>query len=420
MRSPSSSSATASNTVDVRSDAYWPGFASLRAIAMLLGITLHSAMAYISKPLEGAVWLVTESSSQICDLIFWWVHAWRIPLFFFLAGFFARSTMERHGPAGFARRRLKRLVVPYFVAIYTIGPVLYSVFAIGWYVTGQCTYAQMMPHVPFPAHIESQAFGPGHLWFLQDLIIMSIVYLILSVALSADSRAEDSVIAERLALWWMPIMFAVPTSLLLWSDVSPIVAIDNTFLADPPRLLYFGVYFVGGIMAFRNRTWFRGVTRFAPLHLLLSLPFVVIMLLLQNGHVVDVQTSGGRLALCSTVAIVAWLTVYGLLGLFLRYLNSEPPTVRYIADSSYWMYLIHLPVVAALQVVLYEVDIPSFVKFMIVGFTTTVIGLLSYRMLVRYTVIGRYLHGSRRRTVGDSAMSGVSSTSQLTPPFTNA
>jgi len=402
------------------SDAYWPGFAALRAIAMLLGIMLHSTLAYVSKPLDGVVWLVTESSSPICDVLFWWVHAWRIPLFFFLSGFFAKLSMDRHGPAGFARRRVKRLVIPYFVAVYTIGPALYLVFAVGWYLTGQCTSAQMLPHVPFPAHIQAQAFGPVHLWFLQDLIIMSIVYLVLSVALGAESQAEDSVKAERLARWWMPMIFAVPTGLLLWSDPSPIVAINNTFLVDPSRLLYFSVYFTGGIMAFQNRTWFRSTTRFAPLHLVLSLPCVALLMFLQNGQVVDTQSLLGRLGLGCTVAMVAWLTVYGLLGVFLRYLNSEPPTIRYVADSSYWMYLIHLPVVAALQVVLSFVELPSFLKFTLVGVTTTVVGLLSYRVLVRDTIIGRYLHGPRTRAVGDSTASEASSTSRLTPPFSSA
>lgn len=407
------------DAADQSSDAYWPGFAALRAIAMLLGIALHSAMAYVSRPLDGVVWVVREPSSPICDVIFWWVHTWRIPVFFFLAGFFASLTMGRHGPVGFAVRRLKRLVIPYFVAVYTIGPVLYLVFAFGWYVTGQCTYAQMWPHVPFPAHIQSQAFGPAHLWFLQDLIIMSLVYLGLSVTLGPGTQTENPATASQPASWWMPIAFAVPTGLLLWSDTSPVVAMNNTFLVDPSRLLYFSVYFTGGIMAFHNRSWFRSLTRFNTLHLLLSLPFTALLLFLQKGAIVDVDSLLGRLVLGCTVAMVAWLTLYGLLGLFLRTLNSEPPTVRYLADSSYWMYLIHLPVVLILQIALHTVDIPLVVKFTIVALFTTLIGLLSYHTLVRYTIIGRYLHGPRTRTVVDSTALQNSSNSQLTPPVNN-
>ncbi len=96
------------------------GMSALRAIAMLLGITLHASMAYLARPLEGMRWVVQDTPSLIGDFAYWWVHAWRLPLFFFLAGFFAKLTMDRYGAEQFARKRFKRLVVPYLVAAWTI------------------------------------------------------------------------------------------------------------------------------------------------------------------------------------------------------------------------------------------------------------------------------------------------------------
>ena len=371
------------------------GMSALRAIAMLLGITLHASMAYLAVPLKDMRWVVQDTPSLISDFAYWWVHPWRLPLFFFLAGFFAKLTMDRHGVSQFARKRFKRLVIPYLVAAWTIGPILYVVFVCGWYLTGQCTYAQMMPHVPLPPELQKNSFGPAHLWFLQDLIIMSSVYLFLSVVMpGTDKSVRESKIIIAPG-WWMPIAAAIPTGLLLWSDLSPVVAHHNTFLADPPRLLYFTIYFIGGIVAFQNREWFIQAVRFPTTHLLLSVPFSIVFLVLLRTEFIDLQSLTGRLLMGVTVALIAWLTIYGLMGCFLHHWNSEGPLVRYIADSSYWMYLCHLPIVASLDVALHWTDIPPVLKFLVVSSATAVLGLLSYQWFVRYTIIGDYLHGRR-------------------------
>ena len=48
--------------------------------------------------------------------------------------------------------------------------------------------------------------------------------------------------------------------------------------------------------------------------------------------------------------VAVWGWVFGLTGAALRFLSNYSATRRYIADASYWIYIAHLPVVAALQV----------------------------------------------------------------------
>ena len=298
----------------------------------------------------------------------------------------------------YKRQRFKRLVIPYVAAAVTIGPIIYVVFVGGWYLTGRCTYDQMMPYIPLPPELQAVSFGPAHLWFLQDLIIMSSVYLFLCVVMPGPGKSTRESELEIKPKWWMPIAAAIPTGLLLWSDLSPMTAHHNTFLADPPRLLYFSIYFIGGIAAFHNRDWFLEAVRFPKTHLLLSLPFSLFFLLLLRTELIDLTSLAGRLVMGLTIALIAWLTIYGLMGLFLHHWNTEGPKARYMADSSYWMYLCHFPIVAALDLSLHWVDLPPIAKFLIVSSITTVVGLLSYHWFVRYTIIGDYLHGPRQKS----------------------
>ena len=62
------------------------GLDALRGIAMLLGIVIHSAMPYILNLEE--FWPADASSSQLINISFHFIHLWRMPLFFILAGFF--------------------------------------------------------------------------------------------------------------------------------------------------------------------------------------------------------------------------------------------------------------------------------------------------------------------------------------------
>ena len=68
---------------------------------------------------------------------------------------------------------------------------------------------------------------------------------------------------------------------------------------------------------------------------------------------------------------------------------------RYIADSSYWLYLIHLPLIMALQAATAKLDLPAEVKILIVLGVAFPLMFASYQLMVRRTFIGAILNGRR-------------------------
>jgi peptidoglycan/LPS O-acetylase OafA/YrhL len=94
-----------------------------------------------------------------------------------------------------------------------------------------------------------------------------------------------------------------------------------------------------------------------------------------------------------------WTMVALTLGVF-RHLFSRPrPVIRYLADSSYWMYLVHLPVVVWLQVAVAEVPLHWSLKLAFVSAATIAFALLTYDLFVRSTLVGQVLNGRRRDRV---------------------
>ena len=96
-------------------------------------------------------------------------------------------------------------------------------------------------------------------------------------------------------------------------------------------------------------------------------------------------------------AAYAWLMTIGSMGMFRSLLTRENQTLRYLSDSSYWMYLAHLPLVIAAQAFIRTWPIPAIPKMLLLSGVMTVFLLFTYQVFVRYTWIGLFLNGRRNR-----------------------
>jgi peptidoglycan/LPS O-acetylase OafA/YrhL len=50
-----------------------------------------------------------------------------------------------------------------------------------------------------------------------------------------------------------------------------------------------------------------------------------------------------------TVGLVCWLTLFGTWGVLARHIRNESRVLRYLSDASFWIYLVHIPFLVALQ-----------------------------------------------------------------------
>ena len=63
------------------------GLDGLRGFAMLLGIVLHAALPYFSRTYGFEhVWPADDDQSVLLAVVFDFIHTWRMPVFFLLAG----------------------------------------------------------------------------------------------------------------------------------------------------------------------------------------------------------------------------------------------------------------------------------------------------------------------------------------------
>ena len=99
---------------------------NLRAFAMLAGLLFHAALAY--SPMAQGFWLSADPQQHpLFDVFAWASHLFRMPLFFFIAGFFAALLWQKAGGLGFMQNRLLRVALPLLLFL----PVLLCVFPAG-------------------------------------------------------------------------------------------------------------------------------------------------------------------------------------------------------------------------------------------------------------------------------------------------
>ena len=144
---------------------------------------------------------------------------------------------------------------------------------------------------------------------------------------------------------------------------------------------------------------------------------IAILILFPVGLVLQGPDSvGGRILFAVMQASYTWVMSFGMIGLFHRFCRTHRFWVRYLSDSSYWLYLVHIPLLMVFQFLVRDWPLPSFVKFVLVCAVTTALLLLSYQLCVRNTWIGKLLNGRRfpeRKTTPHGQAVGAESTSNV-------
>ena len=98
--------------------------------------------------------------------------------------------------------------------------------------------------------------------------------------------------------------------------------------------------------------------------------------------------------------------IFGAMGLFRKFFSGESQRMRYLSDSSYWLYLAHLPLVIVGQAIVRPWELPAIAKFSLLLLLITAFLLWTYEYLVRYRWLGTFLNGKRERRVLVAAGSG--------------
>jgi glucans biosynthesis protein C len=368
---------------------------ALRAAMMLLGLLLHSAVSYITVPL-GAPWPYQDAqTSALFDWVVFIIHLFRMPTFFVMAGFFAAYLYYREGPSGFLRHRARRVLLPLVLAWLIVFPPIRAGFVFANAGGGGAGLDRAMAVLTGTPYLNASL---GHLWFLSFLFIFCLAACAVAPLVERLPAALRTRVVEGFAALAPRVTGCLVFALLSAATLLPMskAALDTstTFVPSFRVLVAYAVFFGFGWLLFLRQEVVAALARrpwpLLAAGLVASAVYVVVLKGKPLGgpwpnHIAGVVIGG----------LAMWLLIYGVTGLFVRYFERSRPVQRYLADASYWMYLVHLPLVIWLQGALASWPASPALKFAIVLSGVTVITVATYHYFVRATPIGVFLSGRR-------------------------
>ncbi|MCN0177169.1 acyltransferase family protein [Salinispora arenicola] len=393
---------------------------NLRVVMVLLVVIHHAAQAY--GPADW--WYVTgDQHAPVLATLSAVGGAFRMSLLFFVAAFLVPRAADHKGSWGFVRGRLTRLGIPFLVGSATIIPVLMYVYYREY---------RSYPPISFPRYYldvflgfgarPGDWTGPiwpdlqfGHLWFIQHLLAFSALYVLfhwlggllrrvrptMTLARPATILAQRATMPARPAT--MPArltrmtgnrslvivtltLAAVVFLVRIWYPLDQWVPLFGFIQAEPARLPQYTAFFTAGVIAYR-RDWLARLPRSTG-YTWLAIGAALTAVLFWTGSDTRFFAPGGASWASACWALTeTFLCVglsLGLLALFRDAFAGHNRLTRIVAASSYPIYIIHLPIVVALQFAFAHAGLPTLATFVAVatfGMAISVVTAVTLRRL---------------------------------------
>ena len=347
------------------------GLDASRTTLMFFGLVVHASA------IGAGLQVVTDAPADNASiLISIFGHNFRMPAFFMVSGIFSAYLLNTRGLQRFWAQRRRRLVYPLLAASLTLLPVSY------WILLGA------------PASFEQVlSLGTLHLWFIYYLIWFSLAVILIEWLLGKANRSIVNANVRPLGFWLVNpvtiIVIAILSTLIPhWFDESSGALQNNSSLFPPIGLVtYYSLFFLFGLLLYRYwvsaEKWLR---QFWPMHLLLGLAAFAFSTASYWGF-----SNGGWLFL--SYSLTSWMLSLSILGIFLFFVRQESRFVRYLSDASYWIYLIHYPIMVILQRWFAELK-TGLPLALLLGITIDVaVSLGLYQIFVKDKWIGLFLAG---------------------------
>ncbi|MFK7969711.1 MAG: acyltransferase family protein, partial [Bacteroidia bacterium] len=311
--------------------------------------------------------------------------------FFVVAGFFGSMLFYQRRPKAMIKNRLQRIVFPFVVFLLIMTPML--VFAFGYsqsvFAGDEHAFANMVTHLGDPLNwLPRMTY---HLWFLYYLILTTGTLVVLGTL--AKKVPAATAIIKRLFDWLLPrpflriLVLGACTYLLFQLMGIPRVRTSPSLIPDLNTYLYYCSFYLVGWIIFKSKHLLDSFMRYDWLCTLLGLVIIII----QGATYASLSNQEHMLI----NSVIVWLFFFGITGLFIRYGSKYSARMRYISDSSYWAYLIHLMFTGFLPGLIADWPLPATAKFLFVMMSTGIVCFVTYHYLVRPTYVGAFLNGRK-------------------------
>ena len=326
---------------------------TLRAFLMILGVFYHAALIYRLR--DGNLWRVNSPETHIAfNYLSEFVHSFRMPAFFIIAGFFAAMLISKYGVSTFARNRYVRLGVP----------LLFFGLAVNPFMALSSANVDVSPLSP--VYWMSGAWL-AHLWFLQNLIIYTVVIFGIY---KLYPRIEQHIEWMDINYGWLMLIFATWGLLSLTSHMA-----GWGFVYGDKGVIRYFPYFAFGLICFKNKLVAHNFIRQRNNYLIVIAFLLGSVALREYPFWQAIQ--GPLLSMhglaCAGILIQVFQALSGLYN----------QVIRDISDASYTIYLLHQPLIVWFGYLIIDIEINIFAEYLILTIFTCSFCFFFHHSLVK-------------------------------------
>lgn len=368
-------------------------------VLMMLGVFFfHNARFFDPLP-----WHVKNAERTVVAYVFvGFLNCFQMPLLMLVSGAGSWFALRSRNGGRYLWDRVLRLLVP----LYTVGLLVLIPPQYYWELVTNKGYAgSFWQYIPeflrtfsFSPDLRFLSFWPGHLWFLRDLFLISLLTLPLLLLLRSESgRRMTSRLAGVCDRWGGVFWFLVPIAGLqlglrmIWPGGHPLI-----------WFIYLLSYFVIGYLLMAEDRFVGMLQR----HILVSLILGVASFLSMAYWVLgagyqpsEVNAFSAKYALWLTLdAFNGWMWVVLWLGLAGRYLRFNHKALAYANEAVLPFYVLHQTVILAIGWFVVQWRVGMVGKYLIISVASFVAIMGVYELLIRRVNILRLIFGMR--TVG--------------------
>ena len=348
---------------------------NIRSLVIVLVLAMHAAVTYSG---FGA-WFYVEGSTEylsIFETVFFgffqsFLQAWTMGALFFISAYFASRALVKRGALNFIKERLFRLGIPLIIFVFIVTPFILFIL-LGYNSDNNLIQNYLQYLITF-----IWLGGTGPLWYVQTLLIFSIVYAIVKKCLTKKIAVQK----------------ITPVNIVFIMIVTGIVAfllrivfpIGSSFFNL--QLGYFSSYIVMFIMGViigendllniitdeKNIKWLK-------ISLVIGIPFWALTMLF--GGALDGKTyyNGGfnvvSLAFSFWESLTAIGFSIGIIALFRKKVNIDNKFTGIIRDNAFGLYFFHAPIMVIISLILKNWFLKPLLKFLVVLIITFFVNLL--------------------------------------------
>ncbi|MBN2084921.1 MAG: acyltransferase [Anaerolineales bacterium] len=333
-------------------------FDFLRVTAMLGVVLYHSAAAY---SFLSPYWAVQDTQHIFGDVLREWLVVFIMPFFFFTAGFFVLPSLRNDTTLQFIWKKIKRLGVYWIFAVLIIIPFFNSKTS-EW--TGTYFDFWIGSLLSFrDARVGPMAAGQSnnmHFWFISLLLYVDILFAVAYKIIIRFRKSEpghppaEKLTLSRLAGFAL-LTTAVDFLLLVFVPDANWIIVPNVIQVSVIQLPTMLLYFAFGMYA-KDKGWFAVDSIPLTLRHWLGISFVATAAYFILGQEFFARLLVSNtlppvylfcIALIRSVMLLSYLLTAIAVGS--AYFQKRNPALNELAGVSYEIYLVHLFIVVAFQ-----------------------------------------------------------------------